>query len=155
MTKFGRVIGKTRWSLRIRLDLGSYPDASCGVAGRIMDAGEVWADPCPAGCAGCGPASRRPPVIEIPLAAMPGEGASFNPGERVRIEFSRYGTALSVLFGLILPILAGIAAFFALSALSRVAAYFAGLATGFAVAFALALLRQRTGFLPGATVFPA
>lgn len=155
MTKFGRVIGKTRWSLRIRLDLSSLPDASCGVAGRIAEAGEGWTDPCPVGCPGCGPATRRPPVIEIPLAAIPGDGEAFKPGERVRIEFSRYGTALSALFSLILPILAGIAAFFALSALSRVAAYFAGLATGFALAFALSILRRRTGFLPGATVFPA
>jgi hypothetical protein len=155
MTRFGRVIGKTRWTMRIRLELAAMPDASCGVAGRMMEADRAPASACPAGCPGCGPATKRPPVIDIPLAVIEARGAGFSAGERVRVEFTRKGTILSAIFGVFLPLLGGIAAFLAFMALSRVIAYFAGLAVCFALGFSLGLVRKRSGFLAGALIFPA
>lgn len=155
MTRFGRVIGKTRWTMKIRLELTAMPDASCGVAGRVMEADQAAQAACPVGCPGCGPATKRPPAIDIPLAAIRARGDEFSPGERVRIEFTPMGTVLSALFSVFLPLLGGIAAFLAVVGLSRVIAYLVGLAACFALGFALGLVRKRLGFPAGALVFPA
>lgn len=155
MTKFGRVIGKTRWTLRIRLELGKVPDASCGVAGRLMEGGSARREACPAGCPGCGPATSRPPIVELPLAAIQGSGAGFRSGDRVRVEFTRHGTAVTAFFTLGIPLLGGILVCFAFLGLSRVAAYLAGLAACGILGFLATRLRQRSAFLAGASVFPA
>jgi len=155
MTKFGRVTGKTRWTMKIRLELAGVPDASCGVAGRLMEGGADAKAACPAGCAGCGPATSRPPVVELPLTSLADRGAGFAPGDRVRVEFNTYGTAISAIFTLGIPLLGGIAVFFVVNGLSRLAAYLAGLAACGILGLAATLLRQRSAFLAGATVFPA
>ena len=154
MTRYGRVIGKTRWTMKIRLELAAIADASCGVAGRMMEADQAQKAACPVGCPGCGPATKRPPVIDIPLASLEAGGANYSSGERVRVEFTRMGTVFSALFGVFLPLLGGIAAFLAFMTLNRIIAYLAGLLVCFALGFTLGYIRRRSGFLAGALVFP-
>jgi hypothetical protein len=154
MTKFGRVIGKTRWTMRIRLELAEVPDAGCGVAGAPMVGASAPKAACPAGCPGCGPTTSRPPIVELPLTALRDRGAGFAPGERVRVEFNGYGTAVSALVTIGVPLLGGILVCFAFFGLSRVAAYLAGVAACAILGFLATLLRQRSAFLAGATVFP-
>lgn len=155
MTKYGRVIGKTRWAIKIRLEREEIPDASCGVAGRIAEGASGSRSACSAGCSGCGPATSRPPVIELPFQSLKGSEGDFSPGTRVRIEFNDSGTAISVLLGVLLPIAGGIAVFFALRELSRILAYFGALGAAALLGFLYTVLRRRSRLLSGAAVYPA